>query len=150
MKRITITIDNDLKTDLEKIGNRFNISSVCRKALREKIASVASNKPRRLIPKDLGRRLLMEKKSILMDWSHWARIDAEKLFIAGEITFDDACRIVESEFVPKIVQKTFKDRYIIPDLRVKKYDDLFVRSIHFLTYMKAFRVVMQEFLDAVE
>lgn len=150
MKRITITIDQELKSDLEKVGYRFNISSVCRKALREKIASVASDEPRRLIPKDLGRRLLMEKKSLLKDWSSWARIDAEKLFIAGEITYDDACRIVESEFVPRIVERTFKDRYIIPDMNVKKYKDLFVRSIHFLIYMEAFRVVIKEFLDAVE
>ena len=150
MKRITITIDQELKSDLEKMGNKFNISSVCRKALREKIASVASDKPRRLIPKDLGRRLLMEKKSLLKEWSHWARIDAEKLFTAGEITYDEAWRMVESEFVPKIVERTFKDRYIIPDKNVKKYNDLVVRSIHFLVYMKAFRVVVKEFLDAVE
>lgn len=150
MKRITITIDQELREDLEKLGNRFNISSVCRKALREKIASIASGQPRRLIPIDLGRKLLMQKRSLLQEWSSCARIDAEKLFIAGKITFDEGWRMVDTEFVPKIVGRTFNDRYIIPDKNVKKYNDLVVRSIHFLVYMKAFKVVVKEFLDAVE
>ena len=150
MKRITITIDQELKTDLEKLGNKFNISSVCRKALREKIASIDSDQPRRVIPTLLFRKFLMQKKSLLTEWSSWARIDAEKLFLAGKITYDEAWRIVDTEFVPKIVERKFKDRYFIPDENVKKYDVLVARSIHFLVYMKAFRVVVKEFLNAME
>lgn len=150
MQRITITIDEDLKENLEKQGHRFNVSSVCRAALREKIATLNPDDQRRIIPRSLGRKLLLEKNILLKDWSHWAREDAENLFMAGKINYDEIRRLVDSNIAPEIVEKTFKQRYMIPDDKVRKYDAMFVRSIHFIIYLKAFREVIKEFLVALD
>ena len=59
-------------------------------------------------------------------------------------------RLVDSNIAPEIVEKTVKQRYMIPDDKVKKYDVMVVRSIHFIIYLKAFREVIMEFLVALD
>lgn len=150
MHRITITIDETLRDSLLKQGNLFNVSSVCRAALREKIASLDSDRQRRIVPRTLGHKLLLEKNALLKDWSDSARDDAERFFMAGKITYDELLRLVDFNIAPKVVKETFKQRYMIPDQKVKKYNDRVVRSIHFITYKNAFREVVKEFLEALE